>query len=309
MNWERLKVFYQVARAGSFTSAALQMNISQSALSRSIQQLEHELRTNLFHRLPHGLELTAHGKEMYQVTTRMFHEAESVEYLFKQEKSEAAGLLRVTTTISLASMWLPYYTPGFTDEYPDMRLVITGNDDDLDLNLRQADVSIRTLIPQQTDLIQDYLMTFTPKFFASESYLEKHGEPKCMEDLDNHRILTYAGYQVHPYGNSLHWAINAGKKTEEPRRSFLRVNLGPGLLAMAEQGVGILAMSDQYPAVRNSKLVNVLPEYEGPGTKLYYSYPRQMKGYKRIECLNEYLQKVLKEEGYGAENEEISSVA
>lgn len=308
MNWERLKVFYQVARAESFTSAALQMNISQSALSRSVMQLEHEVKTPLFHRLPHGLELTSHGKELYEVTRRMFYEAESVEYLFKQDKDEAAGLLRITTTISLASMWLPYYIPGFSEEYPDMRLVINGNDDDLDLNLRQADVSIRTLIPQQTDLIQDYLLTFKPKFFASESYLEKYGEPKTMEELDNHRILTYAGYQVHPYGNSLHWALNAGKKAEDPRRSFLKVNLGPGLLAMAEQGVGILAMSDQYPTVQRSNLINILPEYEGPGTKLYYSYPRQMKGYKRIEVLNEYLQRVLSEE-HGPDREEAKEAS
>ncbi len=293
MNWERLKVFHQVARAGSFTNAAFQMNISQSSLSRTIMQLEHELKTRLFHRLPHGLEPTPQGKNLYTVTTRMFHEAEAVENLFTQEKNAPAGLLRIITTISLASMWFPYYTLGFHEKYPDMRLVITGNDDNLDLNLRQADVSIRTFIPHQPDLIQNYLITFTPKFFASPDYLKKHGEPKTIEDLDNHRLLTYADYHVHPYGNSLHWILNAGGTVENLRKPFLRVNTGPGLLKMAEQGVGILAMSDQYPAVQESSLIPILQEYEGPGTKLYYSYPKQMKGFKRVEVLNSYLQEVL----------------
>jgi hypothetical protein len=69
---------------------------------------------------------------------------------------------------------------------------------------------------------------------------------------------------------------------------------------MAEQGVGILAMSNQYPAVQEASLVPILQEYEGPGTKLYYSYPKQMKGFKRIEVLNTYLQEVLnKKKGLG----------
>lgn len=84
-----------------------------------------------------------------------------------------------------------------------------------------------------------------------------------------------------------------GRSTEDLRKPFLRVNTGPGLLKMAEQGVGILAMSDQYPAVQESSLVPILQGYEGPGTKLYYSYPKQMKGFKRIEVLNTYLQEVL----------------
>lgn len=293
MNWERLKVFHQVARAESFTNAAFQMNISQSSLSRAIKQLEYELRTRLFHRLPHGLELTPQGKNLYTVTTRMFYEAEAIENLFLQEKNAPAGLLRIITTTSLASMWLPYYTLGFQEKYPDMRLVITGNDDNLDLNLRQADVSIRTFIPHQPDLIQNYLLTFTPKFFASRDYLERHGEPKTIEDLNNHRLLTYAEYHVHPYGDSLHWILKAGTTMENLRKPFLRVNTGPGLLKMAEQGVGILAMSDQYPAVQESSLIPILREHEGPGTKLYYSYPKQMKGFKRIEVFNDYLQEVL----------------
>lgn len=293
MNWDRLKVFHQVARAGSFTNAAFQMSISQSALSRTIKHLEYELKTTLFHRLPHGLELTAHGSKLYNVTSRMFYEAEAVENLFKQEKNEPVGILRILTTISLASMWLPYYTHGFYEKYPHMRLVITGNDDNLDLNLRQADVSIRTFIPHQPDLIQNYLITFTPKFFASRDYLEKHGEPKSIEELEYHRLLTYADYHVHPYGNSLHWVLNAGRTMENLRQPFLRINTGPGLLKAAEQGVGILAMSDQYPAVREASLVPILQDHEGPGTKLYYSYPKQMQGFKRIEVLNTYLQEVL----------------
>ena len=189
MNWERLKVFHQVVRAGSFTNAAFQMNISQSSLSRTIMQLEHELKSRLFHRLPHGLEPTSQGKNLYTVTTRMFCEAEAVENLFTQEKNEPAGLLRIITTISLASMWFPYYTLGFYEKYPDMRLIITGNDDNLDLNLRQADVSIRTFIPHKTTLAN---------FCAIE-----HHRPYANQAVVTHRATVQHGLVTHrhPFAN------------------------------------------------------------------------------------------------------------
>lgn len=289
MNWERLKVFYQVARARSFTNAAAQVNKAQSALSRSIMQLEYELKTQLFTRLPRGLELTQQGKILYKVADKMSFEAESIESLFYEQENMPKGVLRVTTTIALASMWLPQKTPGFLEEYSEIRLVVIGNDDELDLNVREADAAIRPLIPHQTELVQRYLLTFSPKLYASPKYLEKFGEPKKIEDLDNHRLITYNDDHLHPYGN-MNWILHAGKKGGRARKSYLRINLGPGLLQMAEQGVGIVAISDQYPSVKSSTLIPVLPEWVGPDTKIYYSYPKQMHNYKRVTVFGDYLE-------------------
>ncbi|MBT5654292.1 MAG: LysR family transcriptional regulator, partial [Alphaproteobacteria bacterium] len=286
MNWEKLKTFYQVGRAGSFTAAANQLHISQSALSRSIMQLEHQLKTKLFHRIPHGLELTRQGKVLYSIAQKMAFEAESVESLFAEDISKAEGPLRIATTIALASMWIPFYTQGFLDQYPDIRLAVIGNDDELDLNVRNADAAIRPLIPHQNELVQRYLVTFSPKLYVSPDYVEKHGCPKKVEDLADHRLLTYNDDHLHPYGN-VNWILHAGKTAENTRKSFLRINLGPGLLQMAEQGVGIIAISDQYPPVKKSSLVQILPDWVGPSTKVYYSYPKQMKNIKRVEAFGD----------------------
>ena len=89
MNWEKIKIFYQVARAGSITNASKCMNINQSSLSRSVAHLEHELKLKLFHRIPHGIELTQQGKMLFKVAQKMAFEAEAVETIFAEDIGKA----------------------------------------------------------------------------------------------------------------------------------------------------------------------------------------------------------------------------
>jgi DNA-binding transcriptional LysR family regulator len=308
MNWEKLKTFYKVSKVGSFTAAATELNITQSSLSRSIMLLEHELKTKLFFRTVRGLELTDHGKILLRVVQRMAAEAESAESLFFEDKNEPEGPLRVATTLSLASMWLPYYTTEFLERFPGINLMIIGNDEELDLNIREADAAIRPFVPHQPELIQRYLATFSPKLWASPKYLDKYGTPKTLKDLDRHRLITYNDDSLHPYGN-INWILHAGIEDSHVRKSYLRINLGFGLLQMAEEGLGIIAMSPEYKILETSNLVQILPEAEGPSNKIYYSYPRQMKGFKRVECLGDYLEDVLSQARFKKESEQSSALA
>ena len=65
MDWDKLKIFHAVAEAGSFTSATVNLNLSQSAISRQIQSLEEELNVKLFERHARGLTLTENGCLLY----------------------------------------------------------------------------------------------------------------------------------------------------------------------------------------------------------------------------------------------------
>ena len=62
MDWDKLKIFHAVAEAGSFTSATVILNLSQSAISRQIQSLEEDLKVKLFERHARGLTLTENGE-------------------------------------------------------------------------------------------------------------------------------------------------------------------------------------------------------------------------------------------------------
>ncbi len=88
MDWDKLKIFYAVAEAGSVTSATVNLNLSQSAISRQIQSLEDDLKVKLFERHARGLTLTENG-----------------EYLFKTAHEVISKLKEVETTLGTSRYW------------------------------------------------------------------------------------------------------------------------------------------------------------------------------------------------------------
>jgi DNA-binding transcriptional LysR family regulator len=92
-DWDKFKLFYYVAKAGSFTAAATVLNITQPAISRSIQLLEHQLKIKLFERLPRGLVLTKQGESLLQATERAFEAFSRAEILMLEETDEPQGSL------------------------------------------------------------------------------------------------------------------------------------------------------------------------------------------------------------------------
>ena len=70
MDWDKLKIFHAVAEAGSFTNATINLNLSQSAISRQIQSLEQDLKVQLFERHARGLTLTENGEYVFKTAMK-----------------------------------------------------------------------------------------------------------------------------------------------------------------------------------------------------------------------------------------------
>ena len=88
MDWDKLKIFYAVAEAGSFTSATVILNISQSAISRQIQSLEEDLKVKLFERHARGLTLTQNGEYLFKTAHEVISKLKDVESTFRDEKDK-----------------------------------------------------------------------------------------------------------------------------------------------------------------------------------------------------------------------------
>jgi DNA-binding transcriptional LysR family regulator len=292
MDWDKLKTFYYVVKAGGITASGPYLHLSQPAISRQIKNLEYSLKKALFLRRRDGCVLTEEGEVLYSSVKKMIEEAEYATSRIFAMSDEPTGEIKITTTNALASSWLPRYVPTFLEQYPNISFTIIGNDQDLDLKTREADVAIRTYAENQPDLVQDYLSSFHLGLYASEKYLQKHGIPKKVQDLDNHRLLSFGEYKIHPYGN-INWCLTVGAYKD--RKPFLSINSSQGLHLMAENGLGIAALSKEY-ASNNTKLVRILPHVDGPKIDIYYVYPTRLKEIKRIAVLGEFLRNELKKD-------------
>ncbi len=286
MDLELLKRFYIVAQEGTLAKASERIHVVPSALTKSISDFEYQMKTQLFDRLPKGMKLTPQGERLFIFAKSICEQTDNFERIFHEKENEISGELKIITTPFFGSDWLIPNLENFLKKFPDINIKILLRNNNIDPT--EGDVLICPLIPHQPHLIQKHLLTPKIKLFASDAYLKKFGRLKTVDDLNNHRLITYRGNYYSTYG-STNWILNVGiKEGQASRKSYLEIDSLNGMLNSALQGYGIAELAD-IPAVLNSGLIEVLPELDGPYVELYYIFPEKRKNSKKINLLFDYL--------------------
>ncbi len=286
-DWDKLRIFYAVAEAGSFTHAAERLGISQSAVSRQISALEASLNLKLFIRHARGLVLTETGEQLFATVRVMNSELKAVENQITESRDVPAGPLVVTTTVGIGSTWLSPRIYDFIALYPTVQLEIRLTDTDLDLAMREADVAIRLHQPSQSEMIQRKLFTVHFHVYASRSYLAQNTPPTSVKDLDKHCLITF-GTPVPSHLADINYLEKTGRPDNNPRIPTLRVNSISGMTKAVRAGVGI-AMLPDYAVEGDTELVSLLPDLKLPEFDSYFVYPPALKNSKRIAVFRDFL--------------------
>ena len=287
LDWDKIKLFYEVAEAGSFTRAGEKLDLNQSSISRSIGALEQDLNVPLFHRHSRGLILTEHGDMLLRAAHDMYRSLEVTRQRLTETSEQPIGDLTVTATVGIGGIWLTNRVAEFLDLYPEVNVQLILTNDDLDLARREADLAIRLRRPVQADLIQRRLFTIHYHAYASHAYLERFGEPKCVEDLDRHRIVCLGGNQP-AFILDLHQLPTLGRNPKDRRPSRFMVNDSLALRHAIEAGAGI-GMAPDYAMSDNPKVRRVLEEVEMPALDSYLVYPEEMRSIARVQVFRDFL--------------------
>ncbi len=287
MDWDKLRTFHAVAEAGSFTHAGDELHLSQSAVSRQIHALEEDLKATLFHRHARGLLLTEQGELLYKTVHDVFGRLATVETILSDTRIRPSGELRVTTTVGFGSTWLTPRITRFIERYPEIDLSIICEDRELDLGMREADAAIRMGMPTQPDVVKLRLFTVHTHLYASHGYLAARGMPEKFTDLDNHDLIVY-GDLAPPTLRNVNWPLFTELSGQDRRTPKMQVNNIYGLLLAAESGLGVAALPD-YMVHGNEKIVQVLPENQGPSFDAFFCYAEELRNMKRIAAFREFL--------------------
>ena len=287
MDWDKLKIFHAVAEAGSFTSATVILNLSQSAISRQIQSLEEELKVKLFERHARGLTLTENGEYVYKTAHEVIGKLKEVETSLGDQKNKPSGKLTITTVRSFGTHWLTPRIQEFMKLNPEIEVELIFDDKELDLSTRQADIGIFMRRPKQLNYIQRKLIDINYHIYGSSDYLEKFGMPKTQNDLNKHRFISFGKGAPSPVF-SPDWALKIGMKDNKKRKSVMKVNSVMGLLLAVESGVGLAALPD-YLVFKSTNLIKVLPKEEGPITEAHFVYPQSLKNVARVTSFRNFL--------------------
>jgi DNA-binding transcriptional LysR family regulator len=289
MDWDKLRIFHAAAEAGSFTHAGDTLHMSQSAVSRQVSALERDLKVSLFHRHARGLVLTEQGELLHRTTSDVINKLHTAETLLSDTTSKPTGELHVTAPVGFGTIWLTQRLREFHEMYPEIRVELLLNDDQVDIGMRAADVAIWTREPGQTDLIRRTLFTSRVRAFASTQYVRRYGAPKTLEELDSlsHSIVSYSG-QPAQHLSAITWIETAGRDGKGPRDPALRANSVVALRYAIRAGIGI-GMIPDYMYDEQADLVPVLTEIEPPTLPILFVYPEELKASKKVQVFRDFL--------------------
>lgn len=186
LSLDLLRGFRAAARHLSFTAAAQELSVTQSAISHEVKALEDQLGTLLFHRANRTLRLTEAGERIYRATNEALGLIDDA----VEEVTGASRVLSITTTVPFASLWLGPRLPGFARLHPELSLRIIASNDYLDLAREGIDIAIRHSVDDASRSVRDALCDYEIFPVCSPALLERT-PINAPGDLAQHVLLDF----------------------------------------------------------------------------------------------------------------------
>ena len=289
-NWEKARSFYIVAKMGSFSKAAVFLHASQSALSRQVLELEKALDTRLFIRIARGVRLTRKGEELYAIIESTFSDLKGFTHNIHAETNQGKKRkIRISTTHAITSYILDTHILAYLEEHPHLVFELVSEDHMIDILLNDVDIAIRPFDPKARNVQQKLLFTLEKKLFASQSYIDKYGEPETEAELKNHRMIAHAHPEENPYSD-LQWILKLGMPKDEQHEPVFTSNSLEIAVEAAKKGIGIIGCYEEMRIIKESNLKNIVPHVKDKKIECYFIYPDHLQEDKEILNLRNYLE-------------------
>jgi DNA-binding transcriptional LysR family regulator len=187
VDWDDLRFFLAVARAGSLSAAARALRVHHATVSRRIHAFEKRVGARLFDRMPGGWVTTTAGEEMRVAALRVEDEMQALDRRVLAQDAELSGTLRVALADSAAYALLPELR-AFSLAHPQIELELTAANHLTNLTRREADVAIRVTRSPAEHLVGRKVGSVVCALYASSDYLAAHGNATA---LDQHAWLGW----------------------------------------------------------------------------------------------------------------------
>ena len=283
-----MTVFVKVVEQGSFARAAERLNMSTSAVSRQIADLEAHLTTRLLNRTTRRISLTESGQAYFERTLHLLADLEETEAVVSSSTVKPRGTIRLTCSTSFGVPHLAPAIGAFQTRYPDVRFDISASNRFVDLVEEGLDLAIRIGDLGNPNLIARRIGSMRLIACASPDYLKRNGTPTHPDDLARHNCFTY---EYSPIKNL--WTFQDPKMNEIKVRieGSVHANNGEMLAAIAAAGVGIALEPDFIvkPLLESGALVEILKTFQPVPYNLYAVYPSRRHLSAKVRTFVDFL--------------------
>ena len=285
--FKEMQAFAAVADAGSFVRAAESLQVSKTAVSRLIGDLEARLGVRLLHRTTRRLSLTAEGELFHARCKALTADVEEAEAEVTARAGEAVGQLRLNVPVSFGLMHLAPLWPAFLQQHPKVTLDVTLADRIIDLVDEGYDLAVRIAQLPASSLVSRKIASTRLVLCASPDYLRRHGEPSHPADIARHTVFTYTLLAT---GDTWNFEGPDGP-VEVKVTPRLRSNNGDTCCAAALQHQGIVLQPSFMVShhLRAGALVEVLPQYRSLELGVYAVYASRRHVTPKVRVVIDFL--------------------
>jgi DNA-binding transcriptional LysR family regulator len=250
-DWDHIRVFLAVARAGRVAAAARRLGVQHTTISRQLATLEAELGAALFYRTANGYLLTAEGESILSTAEAMEQSAVAIGARVSESVGKLSGRVRVWMPPEFASDWLAPELPSFRTRFPGIELLVLVGTRTLDLSRAETELAVQGPRPTQTGLVTSRIARTALRLYASSAFVGRRN--LRIEDADSARDVPLLVYtqQLHVLQKASWFQaiLTAGTVIMQSNSTHL-------LLASARASIGV-AVLPQFVASRYDDLVAV----------------------------------------------------
>lgn len=255
-----MAAFVEVARAGSFSAAARRLNMSTTAVSRHVADLERMLGVTLLRRTTRHVSPTEAGARYLPRAAAILDEIERLNAEISAVDSTPRGRLRITAPPAVGNELIAPLAVDFIEAYPEIELEIEFTERLVDLVAEGFDAAIRAGPLENSSMIAHRIVEMRYLICASPSYLERRGVPERPHDIGGHDCIHWRAAA----GGGAWDLVKDGARVLVPIRGRLLMSNFAAEREAAVRGLGlaILPLLTVRADLEARRLVPVLPDYE-----------------------------------------------
>lgn len=283
-----LEFFVTLNREGSLAATARALNITPPAVTMRLAAMEARLGVRLVNRTTRKISLTSEGELYLLHASRILLDLRDMENQVASGSQTPRGTIRLNATLGFGRTVVAPLVSSFCKQYPDVQVNLEVTDRPVDLIENGFDLAIRFGELPDSRLNARRIMSNRRFLCASPLYLQQHGTPHTLSDLQQHRCIVHR-QNIEAHGS---WRFSKGKKTELIKvDAALASNDGDIVMEWALDGLGILIRSewDLNRYLESGRLTRILTDYTLPSADLFVYYPGQQHQPARVRKLIDFL--------------------
>jgi DNA-binding transcriptional LysR family regulator len=270
--WAVMETFVRVLETRSFSAAARHLNVGQSAVSKSIAQLEERLGVRLLMRSTRGLTPTEAGRTYYERARRAIEEAEEADFAARDTDARLAGRLRVNAGVTFTRLYLLPRLAAFLATHPKLSIEFVLDDRPIDLIEEGVDIGLCYGPLGDSSLTGRKVATIRRLVLGTPDYFHRAGVPATPAELIGHEVVIY----TQDRGGDGTWMFrNGDSATSVTLSGRLRLNSSEGVRAAVLNDLGLAIVSQWTfgPELACGAVRAVLTEWILPEVELWVVFP------------------------------------